>query len=439
MKSTVSLDSIPIVDDHCHAGMGLPRFHSILDFQVHYCRGFIEARVSPEGWRQYIAAMNSRNPSYVEEVEQRYGIRELARQALRDGPVPVFTRALRLGCEELYGEWEDWQRLEELSARARSDGDAPLYLQVLDRLGCRVALTDVPSLDTAHWPSDRFKWIARVDPFLYPFGWDASTGRGGPMTNETRNRYSNMLRLALEEQGLDSPPKDFGDYLAFVDKAVGSFLERGAVALKVGSAYLRPLEFQPQTYDEARRVYQYLVRGELEETRVIEDYVARQILLFAARNDVPVQFHTGIGLTAPAMNLNWSNPLLLQSLLMDEKYANLRLVLLHGSYPYCGEAAALVWTYGNVYLDFSWMVFLHSHHLADRLSEWLELLPSNRLMFGVDTGLPETQLGGGRLGLRALETALNRGVEASIWSPAEAHDLGERVLLRNACEVYRLS
>jgi predicted TIM-barrel fold metal-dependent hydrolase len=350
----------------------------------------------------------------------------------------VYTRALQIGCTEFYGEWENHARLVQLSGEARRNGLAPLYERVLDLLNCQVFLADVPRLDRTVWSAKRFKWIARFDPFLYPFG-PANTNARGTDVATYHARFANKLKLALHEQGLGACPTDFADYLGFVDRVFESFVQRGAVGFKVLSAFVRSLDFQPVPEAEAARVFRDLAKEKKDESRLFEDYMARRLFLWAAKQGLPVQFHVGLGNAEPGMDFNRIGPMMLQSLLMDERYSNLKVVLLHGAYPYCSEASALAWTYGNVYLDFSWMCYLHHHYLIDRLSEWLELLPAHKLLFGCDTGLPETQLGGMRLGVRAIEAALTRGVEAGLWSTSQAYWLGERVCYRNACELYGFS
>jgi predicted TIM-barrel fold metal-dependent hydrolase len=163
------------------------------------------------------------------------------------------------------------------------------------------------------------------------------------------------------------------------------------------------------------------------------------MMLKAARLRIPVQVHCGMGHAEPGMDFYENTPLKLQSVLMDERLSNLKVVLLHGAYPFCSEAGALAWTYGNVYLDFSWMTYLHHHYLIDRLNEWMEYLPANKLVFGTDTGMPEMWAGAVKMGRRAIETALTRGIEDQIWNESRAMWLAERVCYRNVCDIYGIT
>jgi len=442
LPHTISLDSIPVIDNHCHASQLEQRKRhtasTTRQYREVFAQGYLEARMPAPAWRRYSDALKFRDSAALAEIDRQYRVRELMEQSLQMFSTTTYTRALRIGCQELHGEWDDQERLHQLSAEARREGMGRFYTQVLDRANCPMVLADTPRLDHAQWPDKRFRWIVRLDPFLYPFG----PGNAAPRGTEVEafyDRFAYKLQLALQEQGLEAPPTDFGDYLAFVDRVVDSCLQRGAVAFKFVSAYVRSLEFRPVAEGEAARAFRDMARGFTGESRLFEDYLVRRLMLKAAERRVPVQFHAGMGHAEPGMDFNENSPIKLQSLLMDERLSTLPVVLLHGCYPFCSEAGALAWTYGNVYLDFSWMTFLHHHFLIDRLSEWLEYLPANKLTFGTDTGMPETWLGAVRLGRRALEAALNRGMEDQVWSESQAVWLAERVCYRNVCDIYGLS
>ncbi len=442
MPHTISLNSIPIIDNHCHASqLEQRKRHTVTtsrQYREVFAQGYLEARMPAPAWRRYVDAVKGRDSAELEEIDRQYRVRELMDRSLEMFSTTMYTRTLRMGCLELHGEWDNQERLEQASAEARREGMGRFFEQVLDRANCPMVLADTPRLDLGQWAAKRFRWIVRLDPFLYPFG----PGNAAPRGTEVQafyDRFAYKLELALREQGLGAPPTEFGDYMAFVDRAVDSCLERGAVAFKFVSAYVRSLEFRPVAEGEAARAFRDMARGYTGESRLFEDYLARRLLLKAVDRHVPVQIHVGMGHAEPGMDFVENSPLKLQSLLMDERLSTLPLVLLHGAYPFCSEAGALAWTYGNVYLDFSWMTYLHHHFLIDRLSEWLEYLPANKLLFGTDTGLPEMWLGAVQSGRRAIEAALTRGVENQIWSETQAVWLAERVCYRNVCDIYGLS
>ncbi|MBI3968185.1 MAG: amidohydrolase family protein [Chloroflexi bacterium] len=439
MSGQISLADVPVVDDHCHAGgyEATPGvgYRTIREHEELYARGYLEARIPAAAYREYVKAVHGRDAATLDRLDRAHGTRTLMERALELRQTMVLTRALELGCRELYGEWENREARDRAGDEARRQGPAALYERALDLANCPVVLTDTTRLDRSIWSDRRFKWISRLDQFFYPFGPGALTKRGTEV-GAFYDRFEAALRVALRERGLDRVPTEFADYLAFVEEVLASVLERGAVCLKIVSAYVRSLEFRPVAEAEAARVFRDLVKGNKDESRLFEDYLARRLLLWAAKRDVPVQIHVGMGHGEPGMDYHGINPLNLQSVLMDERLSNLRVILLHGAYPYSSEVGGLAWTYGNVDLDFSWMPYLHHHFLVDRLCEWLEYLPAHKVLFGTDTGLPELHLGATRMGIRALETALGRGVADDLWTVSQARWLGERVCHRNACELY---
>jgi uncharacterized protein len=445
VKPQVSLDAVPVIDNHSHAGAYQKPgrvYRTVRQHRELYARGYIEGQLPPAVYRAYVDALHHEDAARLEEITRTYRIRELTARSLDLWSTSVFMQALRIGCMELYDEWDDQERLDTLSLEARRDGAAALYDRVLDRVNTPIVLTDLafetPRIDRSVWSERRFKWISRIDPFLYPFGARAATTRGTEI-ERWHAIYGISFKTALTEQGLDDCPTEFADYLAFVDRVLESLVARGAISFKIASAYVRSLEFLPVSEGDAARAFGELARGRMDEGRLLEDYMARRILLWAADRQVPVQIHVGMGNGEPGMDFYRNNPLLLQSFLMDERFSHLKVVMLHGAYPYCSEAGALAWTYGNVYLDFSWMPYLRHRFLVDRLTEWVEFLPAHKLLFGIDTGLPELHLGATRLGRRAVEAALSRGLEDGLWTANQAHRLGERICHRNAAELYGLT
>jgi predicted TIM-barrel fold metal-dependent hydrolase len=445
MTPQLSLAAVPLIDNHGHAGAYQQpgrMYRTVHEHRELYTRGFMEAQLPAPVYRAYVDALHRQDAPRIDEISRTYRLRELTARSLELWSASVFMQALRIGCLELYEEWDDQDRLDALSVEARRAGIAPLYDRVLDLANTPIVLTDLafetPRMDRSLWSEKRYKWVSRIDPFLYPFGPRAVTTRGTEI-QRWHAIYNISFQTALAEQGLDRCPTELADYVAFVDKVLDSLAGRGAIAFKIASAYVRTLEFLPVEEPEAARVFRALARGNMAEGRVLEDYMARRMLLWAADHHVPVQIHVGMGNGEPGMDFYRNNPLLLQSFLMDEHFRHLKVVLLHGAYPYCSEAGALAWTYGNVYLDFSWLPYLRHRFLVDCLTEWVEFLPAHKMLFGIDTGLPELHLGATRLGVRAVEAALSRGLEDGLWTNKQAEWLGERICFRNAAELYGLS
>ena len=139
------------------------------------------------------------------------------------------------------------------------------------------------------------------------------------------------------------------------------------------------------------------------------------------------------------MHLAHNDPSLLQALFGQARPSATRVVLLHGGYPYVGQAAALAWTYPHVYLDFSVLPSLFTLPLARWLEEWLELLPRDKLLFGSDASAPELYYTAAVNGRRQLGRALSNLIATGGLSRAEAMQVAECVCFKNAEALYALS
>jgi predicted TIM-barrel fold metal-dependent hydrolase len=149
-----------------------------------------------------------------------------------------------------------------------------------------------------------------------------------------------------------------------------------------------------------------------------------------------MQIHTGFGHTEPGLRISTADPLMLEEFIGDPSLNTLKIILIHGGFPFSSHLTALAQMHGNVHLDFSWMPYLQHHTVSRVLEEWLELLPANRVMFGTDTGSPEIHVSSTRRARLALDRVLESGVSDRLWTPRQANLLAERVLHRNLCDVY---
>lgn len=131
-----------------------------------------------------------------------------------------------------------------------------------------------------------------------------------------------------------------------------------------------------------------------------------------------------------------SAPFLLEKLLDTPSLNRLRVCLLHGGYPFSSHVAALAQTYGNVFVDFSWMPYLHHYYLRTKLAEWLEILPANKLLFGTDTSAPEFHVAAARYAREALNHVLHDGHARGVWDAKQVEWLARRILFENTAEVY---
>ena len=221
----------------------------------------------------------------------------------------------------------------------------------------------------------------------------------------------------------------------------------GAVAVKFGIAYRRPLDVTSVPAARARAIYAEGQRGEepgAADNRALEDYLFRATAQEAGALGLAVHIHTGTG-SEPYFHIGGSDPLLLEPFLNDEALRGTRFVLLHGGWPFARQAGVMLQK-PNVYLDFSAQTFLRSTRaLSQVLEEWLAWYPE-KVLFGSDAYSEDTPLANWeekvwlatRTAREALSLALTRMIEDGQVTRARAEELARLVLRENALRLYGL-
>ncbi|HWE61795.1 MAG TPA: amidohydrolase family protein, partial [Chloroflexota bacterium] len=168
------------------------------------------------------------------------------------------------------------------------------------------------------------------------------------------------------------------------------------------------------------------------------DFVVHQGLEQAARQGVPMQFHTGYG--DPDTDLRLGNPLHLRPLFEDPAYEQVPIVMLHESYPFTREAAYLAAVYANAYLDISYSVpFLDYHELLSCTHQALGAAPWSKVLYSSDGfGIPEHGWLGALHSRRILAAALEQKMAVGELDQDEAYAAAEAILGGNATRIYGL-
>jgi len=215
------------------------------------------------------------------------------------------------------------------------------------------------------------------------------------------------------------------------------------VAFKSIVAYRSGLAIRAWSADQASHAYRTVVARvqgggttRLTEQPLLDTLVAITLEVCRER-ERPLQFHSGFG--DADVDLLQSNPLLLRALLEDPRWASVRIVALHMSYPYFREAAYLASVWPQFYVDLSLALpFLGAGAMLP-LVEMISLAPSTKLLYGSDLrGLPELFALSADWGRATLADALAWLVDHGDLSGDGAREVGRRILADNAIELYRL-
>jgi len=279
--------------------------------------------------------------------------------------------------------------------------------------------------------------------------WLVDSGYGGEGTftvDELRKlvpcEVRDVLRLEplIERLIVESP--GFGAFEEAYRAAIADLRGWGYVGMKSIVAYRTGLALQPVDRPTAAAAF-----ADVQETarrdgtlriasKPLLDYLVVIAVEEAARQEVPIQFHTGLG--DPDLDLPLADPARLR-LIFADRFRAAQIVLLHTGYPYVRSMAWLAAMYPNVYADIGEAPLFAVGEAAQLFRELLALAPASKLLFSTDASLvPELYWLGARIGRRALATVLDEHVAAGSIDERTALGMAERILRRNAEAVYGL-
>jgi uncharacterized protein len=125
-------------------------------------------------------------------------------------------------------------------------------------------------------------------------------------------------------------------------------------------------------------------------------------------------------------------------LLVDLIAANPRtkFILFHGGYPWIGETGAIATRHKNVWIDSVWLPAI-SYSMAKRaFQEWLEVVPSNRILWGADAHHAEGIYAATEMTRRCLAEALAEKIDRGELREEHGMRIGRQILRDNALELF---
>jgi predicted TIM-barrel fold metal-dependent hydrolase len=170
--------------------------------------------------------------------------------------------------------------------------------------------------------------------------------------------------------------------------------------------------------------------------KTFQDFIVHRLVQLAIKHNLPVQIHTGLQ-EGNENIITSGNPTDLTNLFMEYKEA--RFDIFHGSYPYVGELAVLAKNFQNVYIDMAWLHIISPYVARRALSEWLDTVPSNKILgFGGDYVFVEGIYGHSVLARDNVARVLAKKVEEEGYSLVEAKELARMILRDNALNLFSL-
>jgi uncharacterized protein len=376
----IDLSSIPLADDHCH---GIYQAQSPVDVAA---------------WRGL----------FTESTDQGMRSKHVA--------TTLFYRRLVREMAIFF----DCEPTEDAVLSARQKLDA----QDLIRRFLRAANFDVLFIDTGYPPQDLLLSDATVS--------DLANCRVAP-----------MLRVELLMQRLIAENATLSAVIEALRAALSDVRGQGYVALKSIVAYRTGLDIRTWTIGDVEEAFT-VARREVQEKGSIRlahkpllDSLLHVTFEEAARQELPIQFHTGYGDADADMLL--ANPLHLRAVLERKEYRAMPVVLLHESYPYTRQGAYLATIYENAYLDLSYGIpFLGYHEMLEFTRAAFSVAPYSKLLYSSDAvGVPEVHWVSALEGRRILGQVLGECVANGDLSQTEAEQAGAAVLHDNAIQLYK--
>jgi uncharacterized protein len=222
------------------------------------------------------------------------------------------------------------------------------------------------------------------------------------------------------------------------------------VAVKNALAYVRSLVWERTSHHDAEAAFlkatshvdelrerRYPEMGaSWTETKPLQDYMMHQTIRLAIEHGLPMQIHTGLQ-EGNGNVLTHSRPTDLTNLFLE--YPEARFDLFHAGYPWSGEVAALAKNFPNVYADLCWVHVISPTVGRRVLREWIETIPSNKILaFGGDYLFPEGAYGHAVLARQGVARVLAETVEDGYLGEADALALVPKLLHDNGAELFGL-
>jgi hypothetical protein len=374
----IDLSAIPILDHHCHAFLSRATPYTALEFQ-----GFFS-----EGGDERIVAEHTPH-----SVFYRWAIKELA-QFLGCAPTTEAVLASRAAIP-----------LNELGERMLRDANIPILL--IDYGLAGADRMSIPGM-RASLP------MCRIEPIL---------------------RLETMAQdLIMKYESFDQVVEEF---LATVEGARGS----GHVGLKSIIAYRTGLAIRQTSKAEAMAAFHPVRERSKRDGAIrladkpLNDYLVLHALEVAEKQELPVQFHTGLG--DNDLDMLYANPLHMRPLFESGKYKHVPFVLLHASYPYVRELGYLASLYSNVWMDMGLAIPFATLDIPSVWRQALSVTPLSKVLFSTDAySIPDIFWLAARWGRWGLAKVLEELVVVGAFTQAEALESARQIFHGTAARLY---
>lgn len=416
-RLVAAFDALEIADTHEHLLDEKERCAQTIDFFRligHYALG---DAISAGMTRNALELMENKNVSDAERwkaLEPYWKFSHLT----------AYSQCLRTAIRDIYGFDEiSASTIRPINDSIRARNQPGLYRDIFkERAHIRFWVQDDRAATPTPADRDYFVTVREFDRFVIP------------QTPDDIHKLEKVTGVSITS--LDGLKRA-------LQKNFEEAVSAGIVGIKTIIAYSRDILFQEVDEPAAARDFDNLMRGGRRlpqgfhqfvdrPFRNLEDYMFHQVIQLVDAHHLPVQFHTGMNSTNFVSN---TDPTHLTNLFF--LYPQVRWDIFHIGYPYQEKLCVLAKCFANVFIDFSWMHIVSPEVCRRALNEYLETIPSNKILgFGGDFLYAELTYAHAKMARRAVAQVLAAKVVEGFCSEAEALELGHRILYENAAGLF---
>jgi predicted TIM-barrel fold metal-dependent hydrolase len=415
-----TLDDMKVVDNHEHLGEPfLSKAGHEADLPYFIANAYLYGDLVAAGLPE--KALDIEKFAYLKTGEDKAAeIWNQLKPFLEKVRNTIYYRFLLIAFKDLYGfegdeiEDKNWAALSQ-RIREKSRSQLKWSLEVLDKMKVHRMILDIGEasrINTEIVKDERLKQVVRMDDFI------------------TGNLKSATEFLSRSIRTIDH-------YLEALEEAVKVAVKQGAIGVKSGLAYERELVYEKVSKSDAERVFTSgLERASYAERKAFQDFMMHEVCEMCSKYKLPFQIHTGL----QAGNYNTisnANPTHLTNLIRE--FPDVRFDIFHGGYPYLMEAGILAKYFPNAYVDACWLAHISPTAYKRAISEWLEIVPANKIFaWGGDHGIIDWSYASLMLAKELVADVLAEKVASNYFGEQTAIDVAERIMGKNAMEVYSL-
>jgi len=419
------MEGIEIVDNHDHLREVLFKKSPLeIDLPFFLTRGYLRSDLVSSGLPESFYELSAEHPNFpknfsylLEGEDQSEKMWSQIKPYLSRIRNTVYYQYLLIALRDIYGYeheeiGDDWRELSD-RIRVNSKKNPDWALSLLEEMGVHKVILDIAGtgLPCGHIVNNEMLvQVVLMDGFI-------------------------MGEMNVIKSLRDEPIRSLEDYLEALDETFEKAVKMGAIGIKSGLAYQRIIEYREVPRYKAERILTEGLGGvSSEERRVFQDFMMHEVCRRCAEHELPFQIHTGI----QAGNYNTitnTNPAYLTNLI--RKYPDVKFDIFHGGYPYFKEAGILAKYFPNAYVDGCWLTHISPSAYKEALNEWLEIVPATKIFaWGGDHTIPEHTYASLKLGKELVAEVLASKVVQGRFSEKTAYWVAERIMGKNAREVY---